>query len=116
MHELAVCQSLLKTVDRVAAEHVAGRVHKIFLQIGPLSGVDPALLQAAFPQASRDTAAEGADMIIQSMPLRVQCKHCQTLSEASANDLTCRACGHWQTQLISGDELLIERIEMQTAQ
>jgi hydrogenase nickel incorporation protein HypA/HybF len=116
MHELSVCQGLIRQVGRIAAEHHATRVDKIFLQIGPLSGVEPALLQAAFPIARHNTLVEQAEMVIQSMPVRIRCKTCGEESEATLNNLTCPACGDWNTDLLSGDELLIERIEMQTAQ
>jgi len=116
MHELSVCQGLLKQVSQIAAEHKATAIDKIHLQIGPLSGVEPTLLQAAFPIASKNTLAEQAEMLIQPMPIRVRCKTCYSESETTLNDLTCTACGDWQTELISGDELLIERVEMQTVQ
>lgn len=116
MHELSVCQGLLKQVSQIAVEHNATAVEKIYLQIGPLAGVEPALLQAAFPIARINTLAEQADMLIQSMPIRVRCKTCNAECEATLNNLTCAACGDWQTELLSGDELLIERIEMQTIQ
>ena len=116
MHELSVCQGLLKQVGQIAAEHQATTVEKIYLQIGPLAGVEPALLQAAFPTARINTLAAQADIVIKTMPIRVKCKTCHEESEATANNLTCVACGDWQTELLSGDELLIESIDMQTAQ
>lgn len=114
MHELSVCQGLLNQVSRIAAENNAMAINRIYLQIGPLAGVETALLQAAFPIASKGTLAEQAEMLIQAMPIRVRCKTCNAESEASLNNLTCTTCGDWKTELLSGDELLIERIEMQT--
>lgn len=116
MHELSVCQGLIKQVSQIAAEHNATHVEKIYLQVGPLAGVEPALLQTAFPIARINSLAEQAEMFIQTVPIRVRCKTCSAESEASVNNLTCLACGDWQTELLSGDELLIERIEMQTTQ
>ena len=116
MHELSVCQGLLKQVSQIAAEHNASKVEKIYLQIGPLAGVEAELLQAAFPIARRNTLAEQAEMFIQAMPVQVRCKTCHEISEARLNNLTCAACGDWQTELLSGDELLIERVEMQMKQ
>ena len=114
MHEISVCQGLLKQVSQIAAENNATAIKKIFLQIGPLAGVESALLQAAFPIASKGTLAEQAKMFIQDMPVCVRCKTCNAESEARLNNLTCAACGDWKTELLSGDELLIERVEMQT--
>jgi len=55
-------------------------------------------------------------MFIKTMPIRVRCKTCKEESETTLNNLSCTACGDWQTELLSGDELLIERVEIQTAQ
>lgn len=115
MHELSICQSLISQVSDIAAEHNATEVENIYLQIGPLSGVEPELLQSAFPFASADTVAEQATLIISSLPIRVRCKTCLGESEASINKLVCGLCGDWQTELLAGDELLLERVEMRTS-
>lgn len=114
MHELSVCQGLLRQVKQIALEHRATAVEKIYLQIGPLAGVEPALLQAAFPLASAGSLAAQAQMVIRAMPIRVHCRRCHADTVASLNNLACAGCGDWETELLSGDELLIERIEMQT--
>lgn len=116
MHELSVCQSLLDQVNTIAAEHHATSIEKIFLQIGPLSGVEPELLQSAFPIARADTIAAGAELVIQRMPVQVRCKTCHAETAATLNRLLCGECGDWRTELLSGDELLLERVEMLTQQ
>ena len=114
MHELSVCQSIVDQVSLIAAEHQSCFVEKIYLQIGPLSGVEPDLLQSAFPIACANTAAAKAELVINTLPIRVRCKSCNAESEVSANRLVCSACGDWQTTLISGNEMLLERVELQT--
>ena len=47
MHELSVCGALLDEVSRLAMQHGASAVSMVNLRLGPLSGVEPALLQAA---------------------------------------------------------------------
>ena len=112
MHELSLCQNLLAQVHQIASSHHARLVEKVYLQIGPLSGVEPALLQHAFTIASAGGIAEGAELVIQSMPVRVLCKRCHAQTEAYPNQLLCVECGHWQTVLLSGDELVLERVEL----
>jgi len=53
-------------------------------------------------------------LIISKLPIRVRCNTCKAETEAAANRLLCGACGDWQTTLISGDEMLLERVELQT--
>lgn len=115
MHELSVCRNLLQQVSRIADEHHASRVERIHLQIGPLSGVVPELLQTAFPIACDNTVAAHAELVIHVLPIRVRCKTCLAITEASANRLGCRTCGAWQTELLSGDELLLHSIELDQA-
>lgn len=114
MHELSVCQNMLAQVSEVATRHRARGVTGIRVQIGPLSGVEPRLLAQAFPLASAGTIAEGAALTLEELPVRVQCETCGRESEASANRLTCGACGDWHTRLIGGDEMLLASVELET--
>ena len=61
MHELSVCNALISQVEAIAREHGAGRVESITLQLGALSGVEPPLLERAYPLAAAGTLADGAE-------------------------------------------------------
>jgi hydrogenase nickel incorporation protein HypA/HybF len=111
MHELAVCQALVEQVEQLAREQKAQRVGLIEVAIGPLSGIEPQLLEQAYPFAVAGSLAEGAELRLQRAPVRVHCDQCQQDSEASANRLVCGHCGNWRTALVSGDELLLTRVE-----
>jgi hydrogenase nickel incorporation protein HypA/HybF len=113
MHELSVCQGMLRQVGEIAAEHAPCRVTRIIVRIGPLSGVEPTLLQQAFPIASAGTAAGAAELLIENLPIRVHCETCGEESEAAANRLLCAVCGDWHTRLVSGDELLLASVELE---
>jgi hydrogenase nickel incorporation protein HypA/HybF len=112
MHELSVCQSLLDQVQEIARDHGATRVERILLQIGPLSGVEAALLRNAYPLAAAGTLAEDAILDIEPAAVRVHCTQCGADSDATPNRLLCAACGSHQTRLVSGDELLLARVEL----
>ena len=112
MHELSVCQSLLDQVESIARAHGATRVERILLRVGPLSGVEPALLQNAYPLAAAGTLAEHAELVIEPAAVRVHCSECGAESDAAPNRLLCGSCGGWKTRLISGDELLLANLEL----
>jgi hydrogenase nickel incorporation protein HypA/HybF len=112
MHELSICQALLDQVERIAQEHGASRVERILLKVGPLSGVEPALLQHAYPLAAAGTIAEDATLVIEPAPVRVRCNDCGAESDAAPNRLLCGVCGGWRTRLISGDEMLLANLEL----
>ncbi len=112
MHELAVCQSLLGEVARIAADNGGGRVTTINLAIGPLSGVEARLLERAFTVARAGTCAAEAELVIAAMPITVRCRTCGAVSEAPANRLLCGACDDWQVDLVSGAELQITSLAL----
>ena len=112
MHELSVCQSLLDQVESIARAHGATRVERILLRVGPLSGVEPALLLNAYPLAAAGTLAEHAELVIEPAAVRVHCSECGAESDAAPNQLLCGSCGGWKTRLISGDELLLANLEL----
>jgi hydrogenase nickel incorporation protein HypA/HybF len=113
MHELALCQALISQVETIARDNQATRVISITLGIGPLAGVEEQLLKNAYPVASAGTVADGAELMVESTPVRVRCTACGEESEAKPNRLVCGHCDDWHTELISGDELLLIRLEME---
>jgi len=114
VHEFSVCSALLSQVEAIAAEHDAVAVKAISLRVGPLSGVEPHLLDRAFSVARIGTLAENAELIVEALPVRVRCQQCGAESEASANRLICGTCGDYRTRLVSGDELLLNSVELDT--
>jgi hydrogenase nickel incorporation protein HypA/HybF len=112
VHELSVCQAMIGQVETIAADRGVLAVKLIRIRIGPLSGVVPELLERAFPLAAAGSVAEGAQLNIEAAPIRVRCETCGAETEAAANRLLCGACGDWHTRLISGDELLLESVEL----
>jgi len=115
MHELSVCLSLMQQVEQIAAEKKARRVTRIVLSIGPLSGVELELLRHAYPMAAADTVAAKAELVMESADIVVRCSQCNAESKATANRLLCAACGDYRTRVISGDELTLMSVELETA-
>jgi len=112
MHELSVCLSLLQQVEKIASERNAVAVEKLYLQIGPLSGIEPALLKNAYPLAAAGTVAADAELIIETSNVVVSCTQCDAETEAKVNRLICSSCGDFRTQVVSGDEMILQRMEM----
>jgi len=112
MHELSVCQALIEQVEAVAREQNAARVLLIRLGIGPLSGVEPQLLEQAFYIARAGSIAADAELQVNTLPIQVSCRACGAVSEAQAARLVCAVCGDWHTTLVSGDELQLTQVEL----
>ncbi len=115
MHELAICQALIGEVAAVARSRRATAVSDVYVSVGPLSGVEQPLMRSAFPLAAAGTIANEAALHLTAMPIRVRCESCGGESEATVNRLVCRHCGDWRTTVLSGDELLLERVVLESA-
>jgi hydrogenase nickel incorporation protein HypA/HybF len=113
MHELSVAQALVEQIEAIVREQHAASATALRVKIGPLSGVVPELLASAFTLAAAGSLAEQAAMELVDAPVRVRCQTCGAESEAAMNRLLCGACGDWHTQLLSGDELILESVELQ---
>ena len=113
MHELSVCNALLLQVERIAREHGATTVTTIVLRVGPLSGVEPELLRRAYPLAAAGTVAADARLEIQTADVVVRCRQCGSETAVAPNRLLCGRCGDFRTALVSGDEMLIQSLELE---
>lgn len=113
MHEFSICQQIISQVETLVDEHHAINASRIQLRIGPLSGIDVRLLKQAFRFACAATVAEAAELDIEECPIIVKCKQCGATSQfVSAAHLVCSHCGDINTQLISGDEMLLVAVDL----
>jgi hydrogenase nickel incorporation protein HypA/HybF len=112
MHELSICQALLAQVRDIARTHRAQGVKQIIVAVGPLSGVEPALLAEAFQWARAGSCAASAELTFEQAPVRIRCIECGAESACTANCLLCGECRGFHTRVISGDELCLLRVEL----
>ena len=115
MHELSVCLSLMEQVEQIARENGASSVTRIILSIGPLSGVESELLRHAYPLATAGPVAADAELVMESAEIVVRCSQCDSETSAVPNKLLCGACGDYRTKVISGDELTLMSVELDTS-
>ena len=113
MHELSVCQALLRQVAEIAAGRGASVVESITIEVGPLSGVEPALLSNAFEVVRAGGCAARAALVIESAPVTISCLSCGAQSQPKPNRLVCAVCGGFRTRIVAGDELRLRRVELQ---
>ncbi len=116
MHELSVCQALVRHLDDLAREYAARRVCSVTVRIGVLSGVEPQGLRQAYPIACAGTLAEDSRLVIEDAPGRVQCPSCGAETETVSVHRVCGLCGNWRARLVSGGELVLIHAEFEIAE
>jgi hydrogenase nickel incorporation protein HypA/HybF len=111
MHEYSIVEALIDRVAREAQARGAKKVVALRVRLGELSGVDPALLATAFDTFRERSVCEGASLAIERAAASWACPRCAAPVERGAV-LRCARCGV-PARLVEGDELILERIEME---
>ena len=110
MHEL----SLAESVARIACRHAAGRpVARVELKVGHLRQVVPSALEFAFELVAQGTELEGAELVLEAVPAAGRCRRCGAESELPGFPLQCGACGGLDLELLRGEELLVDSLELE---
>jgi hydrogenase nickel insertion protein HypA len=113
MHEYSLIQSLVERVEAEARARSATAVHRLNVRIGEQSGVDIELFRTAYLTFRERTICEGAELEIDVIPTQWACGTCGGRIE-SGQPLRCPACLQ-PARLIGGDEIMLDRIEMEVA-
>jgi hydrogenase nickel incorporation protein HypA/HybF len=109
MHELALADSVVA----IASRHAAGRpVARVEVKVGHLRQVVPSALAFAFELVAQGTPVEGAELVLEEVPAAGRCRSCGAESELSGFPLACAACGGLDLELLRGEELLVDALEL----
>lgn len=113
MHELAVTESLLETASDYAVRNGAKRVLGLNLVIGDLSGIIDDSVQFYWDMISVDTICAGSKLNINKQPARFLCRSCQKEFTMDGELTPCPHCGSIDIKVISGDEFMLQSIEIE---
>ena len=113
MHELAIAQS----IAAIAQRHAAGRrVSRVQVSVGHLRQVVPDALAFAFELVAQGTELEGAELVLEEVPVAGRCRDCGALGRLDGFPFTCRACGGWDLEITAGEELRVESLDVEEAE
>ena len=113
MHELSIAMSLVDVAVEEAHLQGGARVLAIHLKLGRLCGVVPEALSSAFELAREGTELEGCALVIDEVPIVIDCQVCRAPRPAqSIQNLCCDVCGTPSMDLISGRELELFALEV----
>ena len=96
-----------------ATRHGSDRVEAIHMRLGPLSGVVKDALLFSYAAACEGTPLAGSRLIINDIPVTVDCPVCRTEREpASIQEFLCSVCGSPTPDVIHGRELEVIALEL----
>jgi hydrogenase nickel incorporation protein HypA/HybF len=112
MHELAIAESIV----RIACAHAdERRITRVELKVGHLRQVVPSALTFAFSLVAEGTVAEGAELAIEEIPAKGRCRDCGATTVLPGFPLQCERCDGLDLELIAGEELLVDALELEEA-
>jgi hydrogenase nickel incorporation protein HypA/HybF len=113
VHELSLSGAIVKTVEK----HAEGRrVTVVRLRVGSLRQVVPDTLAFSFQFVARGTVCEGARLEQELVRASLRCNDCAHEWTIEIPAFRCPACGTSDVAVASGDELLVESIEVEEAE
>jgi hydrogenase nickel incorporation protein HypA/HybF len=113
MHELSIADA----IARVALRHAGGRaVHRVEVKVGHLRQVVPSALEFAWQLITDATPLEHAELAIEEVPARGRCRTCHTDTTMTSFPLQCARCGALDLELLAGEELLVDALELEEDQ
>lgn len=113
MHELSLACSLVEEAEKVLEAENATRAIRVTVGVGKLSGVELDAFEFAFPMAAKGSRLEEAELVINDLPIRVQCKICEKKSNPDFPRCVCTFCGSDDIELLGGREFNIESMEIE---
>ncbi len=110
MHELAIADSVVQ----IASRHANGRrITKVRVKVGYLRQVVPSALAFSFELVAEGTPVEGAELEMEEVPAVGVCRECEVESRLGNFPLQCGACGGFDLEVLRGEELLVESLELE---
>ncbi len=112
MHEFFVVQNILKSVEEILKDYPGKRVDRMVLLIGKFSGIEVELLKEALSFFKKGTPLEKAEIVFEMEELKIRCRDCGKESIKEKLEMICPFCGGLNTEIISGDKMLLKRLEL----
>lgn len=112
MHEISLCENIRDLLEDQAVAQGYTKVSKVWLDVGPLSCVEPDALRFGFDVVMRGSIAEGAELAIATTAARARCPGCGEVTAVTQRHEICPTCGMPGLHVVSGDELRISKLEV----
>lgn len=114
MHELSIVESLIDQVKReIDRSGHEGRVVRLDIAVGRLSGVNVDSIRFAFELLSPDTVLENAELRVSQPKAVCRCETCKATTEIEDFVSECPGCGGGHITFEGGRDLFLESIELE---
>ena len=113
MHEMSLCESVLRVIEGEAPVQGFTRVNRVCLEIGALAGVEIEAMRFGFGVVTADSIAAGASLDIEQVPGVAWCYGCGAEVPVTVRYDACPRCGGYQLEVVRGSEMRIKELEVE---
>ncbi|MGZ7109500.1 MAG: hydrogenase maturation nickel metallochaperone HypA [Methanobacterium sp.] len=120
MHELSMADAIVKTAVDVAEKNEAQEITEVTIEIGKLTLLNPEQLKFMIEVLSENTLLEGAEIVIDEIPIEIKCKSCEFIGPALSDDLDefvpivkCPECEGQELEITKGRECNVKTIKIE---
>ncbi|PHS38695.1 MAG: hydrogenase maturation nickel metallochaperone HypA [Sulfurovum sp.] len=113
MHEYSIVMSMLDLCEK----HAKGKpVEKVVTKIGKMSGIEPHFLKESFDIFKEDTICADATMSMNLIDITIRCTDCGKEATVDSYNFFCPHCQGGNTEVLTGQEMHIDYIELKDVQ
>lgn len=109
MHEMPLAEGILEVALRAGEGQP---IRSVQVRAGALQRIVLDSLQFCFVLAAAGTPAAEALLDVTILPARLRCRRCAAETEVMQPPFLCSACGDSDVAYVSGDELLVDGVEL----
>ena len=113
MHELAITEGIMEAAVPAALENGAKKILEIRLKVGMMSGVIPSCVKEYFEMLSKDTIAEGAEIVVDYIPVSIECRSCGYKGETDRSLRGCPQCKSTDIRITGGSEYYVDSLKVE---
>ncbi|CAC9437409.1 hypothetical protein BSPLISOX_3248 [uncultured Gammaproteobacteria bacterium] len=109
---MSICMSIVDSLETSAKTNNYKAIDKVWLEIGPFSGVEVSALEFSFEVAVRGSIADGAALEIIQTQANAWCFSCNKTVVIKQRYDACPLCNSSQLTVTGGKELKIKQISI----
>ena len=111
MHEIRISADLVSIVLEAAQSEKLREITKVNVSFGQMIQIVPDIFRFAFMEAVKGTIEEHAELCIEIIPVRMQCRICGDEFNVKEKLFACSSCGSVDLEILTGKELFVKSIE-----
>jgi len=112
MHELSIAQEIINILETNVPTESYRQVSKVKVKIGKFSNILSDSLQFCFEVVINNSKFSNTKLEIETVPLIIECSDCRSKIEIEPPVFICSNCGSSNINLITGNEMSIDLIEI----